>query len=77
MSNHFHILLEVPPMPEDGLTDAEFEKRLQATQTEVGVAAVKRLATARAEGREDEVREIVERYSYRMHDLSEFMKSLL
>jgi len=78
MSNHFHILLEVPPMPESGLTDGEFEKRLLATQTEAGVAEVMiRLATARAEGREDVVKEIVESYTYRMHDLSEFMKSLL
>ncbi len=78
MSNHFHILLEVPPMPEGGLTDGEFEKRLLATQTEASVAEVmKRLATARAEGREDEADEILESYTYRMHDLSEFMKSLL
>ena len=78
MSNHFHILLEVPPLPEGGLTDGEFEKRLLATQTEAGVAEVmKRLATARSEGREDVAKEIIESYTYRMHDLSEFMKSLL
>ena len=78
MSNHFHILLEVPPMPESGLTDEAFEKRLLATRTEAGVAVVmKRLATARAEKNEDEVKEIFESYTYRMHDLSEFMKSLL
>ena len=78
MSNHFHILLEVPPMPEEGLTDTVFEKRLLATQTEAGVAVVMtRLATARAENREDEVKAIFESYTYRMHDLSEFMKSLL
>jgi putative transposase len=28
MSNHFHILLEVPPMPRDGLHDAELLRRL-------------------------------------------------
>ena len=28
MSNHFHILLEVPPMPEGGVSDAELLKRL-------------------------------------------------
>ena len=78
MSNHFHILLEVPPMAEGGLSDGEFEKRLLATQTEAGVAVVmKRLATARAEGREEEVKEIFESYTYRMHNLSEFMKCLL
>ena len=30
MSNHFHILLEVPPMPQGGLTDVELLKRLRA-----------------------------------------------
>jgi hypothetical protein len=30
MSNHFHILLEVPPMPEDGIPDAELFERLGA-----------------------------------------------
>ena len=30
MSNHFHVLLEVPPMPEGGLTDDELLKRLGA-----------------------------------------------
>ncbi len=28
MSNHFHILLEFPPMPKAGLSDAELLKRL-------------------------------------------------
>ena len=28
MDNHFHLLLEVPPMPENGLSDGELLKRL-------------------------------------------------
>ena len=28
MSNHFHILLEVPPLPGEGLSDEELLKRL-------------------------------------------------
>jgi putative transposase len=84
MSNHFHILLEVPPMPEGGLTDDELLKRLSATSTEAFVAEVAReLAEARstvAEGRGDEavlVGRIHARFTYRMHNLSEFMKALL
>ena len=78
MSNHFHILLEVPPMPERGVSDVELLKRLSATYTEAFVAVVaKELATARAEQREALVAEIHARFTYRMHDLSEFMKTLL
>jgi REP element-mobilizing transposase RayT len=78
MSNHFHLLLEVPPMPEGGISDEELLKRLMATNTEAFVAVVAReLAEARAAGREALAEEIHARFSYRMHDLSEFMKTLL
>ena len=78
MSNHFHILLEVPPMPEGGISDGELLKRLAATNSEAFVAVVaKELAEARAEGRESWVAEIHSRFTYRMHNLSEFMKTLL
>ena len=78
MSNHFHILLEVPPMPEDGLADDVFFGRLRAIYSEAFVAEVAREMTeAREAGREDLVAEIRARFTYRMHDLSEFMKTLL
>lgn len=78
MSNHFHILLEVPPMAEGGISDEELLMRLGAIQSEAAVAAVaKELADAREAGREELVAEIRARFTYRMHDLSEFMKTLL
>ena len=78
MSNHFHILLEVPPMPEAGISDGELLKRLSAVQTEAYVALIaKELVEARAAGRDALVAEIHARFSYRMHSLSEFMKTLL
>ncbi|NQX02924.1 hypothetical protein HQ447_19880 [bacterium] len=78
MSNHFHILLEVPPMAEGGMTDGELLKRLLAIQTEAFVAGVaKEIAEARAAERNEWVAEIHGRFTYRMHDLSEFMKTLL
>ncbi len=78
MSNHFHILLEVPPLPAGGLGDEELLKRLSAIYNEAVVAAVaKEIAEARAAGDEAGVGAIHERYTYRMHDLSEFMKTLL
>ena len=78
MSNHFHILLEVPPMPEGGISDGELLKRLSATNTESFMAVVaKELREARSQGREDRVAKIHSRFTYRMHSLSEFMKTLL
>ena len=78
MSNHFHILLEVPPMPQGGLSDDELLKRLSAIYTEAAVAVVaKELADARNAGNPSPVADIHGRFTYRMHDLSEFMKTLL
>jgi REP element-mobilizing transposase RayT len=83
MGNHVHILLEVPPMAEGGLSDAELLLRLRAIYSAPVVALVaKELAEARKNvkaGLADvsSVREIHERYTYRMHDLGQFMKTLL
>ncbi len=83
MCNHVHLLLEVPPMAVGGLSDEELLKRLGAISSEVEVAGVaKELREARQRVRDGladarMVSRIHERYSYRMHDLGEFMKTLL
>jgi len=78
MSNHFHILLEVPPMAEGGLTDAELLRRIGCTNSSSFVATVRQeLERARAEENEAWAAQIHERFTYRMHSLSEFMKTLL
>jgi hypothetical protein len=84
MSNHFHLLLEIPPLAEDGLSDQELLKRLSALYTEAFVAAVaKELADARTAvytnegGVGEAVEAIHRRFTYRMQDLGEFMKGLL
>jgi len=83
MCNHVHVLLEVPPMQEGGLTDEELLKRLRAIYPEAVVSLVaKELHEARKAIRDglaadSYAREIHERYTYRMHDLGEFMKTLL
>jgi hypothetical protein len=78
MSNHFHIQLEVPPMPDGGITDEELLKRLGAIYNEAFVATV---AMELIEARKTENQRLVEkihaRFTYRMHDLSELMKTLL
>ncbi|MGD9418604.1 MAG: transposase, partial [Verrucomicrobiota bacterium JB025] len=78
MSNHFHLLLEVPPMAEGGISDDELLRRLRALYGEGFVGEVaKELLDARERGLDFRVREIHERFTYRMHDLSEFMKGFL
>ena len=121
MSNHFHLLLEVPPPPQGGLDDSALLQRLSALYSEAFVAEV---ATELMEARKDtaggmdgmdrasaadrgsvasaadgidrtsavggmdkasaadsmsalRVAKIHARFTYRMHDLSEFMKGLL
>jgi REP element-mobilizing transposase RayT len=85
MCNHFHLLLEVTPRPKVVLTDEQLLKRLGALYPQAFVATVaKEMAEARhvvaqglaADG-EAYVQRIHERFTYRMHDLSEFMKTLL
>jgi REP element-mobilizing transposase RayT len=78
MCNHIHLLVEVPPMPEGGFTDAGLLERLGAMYNEAEVAEVAgELAEARRHGTARRVAEIHARYTYRMHDLSEFMKTLM
>jgi len=83
MSNHIHLLLEVPPMPEGGFTDEELLDRLRAIYHEAMVAEVdKELRETRKKvkaglAHEQWVEAIHQRFTYRMHDLSEFMKTLM
>ena len=83
MCNHAHLLLEVPPLKAGGLTDGELLDRLGALHNEAEVAEVaKELREAREKVRaglagEVLVTRIHERFTYRMHDLGEFMKALL
>ena len=85
MCNHFHLLLEVTPRPKGPLTDEELLKRIGGLYPKAFVAAVaKELAAARqvvaqglATDGEAYVHRVHGRFTYRMHDLSEFMKTLL
>ncbi len=84
MCNHFHLLLEVPPMADSGLSDEELLKRLSAIYSEAFVAGVaKELGEARTadyaaeSGLEEALAAIHKRFTYRMQDLGEFMKGLL
>jgi len=83
MCNHLHLLLEVPPPPAGGISDGELLQRLRAIYNGPVVAGVAReLDEARRKQRDGlagdgYAEEIRARYTYRMHDLSEFMKSVM
>jgi REP element-mobilizing transposase RayT len=78
MSNHYHILLEVPPMPKGGLPAEEVFRRLRVLYSETRVAEVEAAyERAQEQGPEDGGARVLEEFTYRMHDLSEFMKGLL
>jgi len=64
MSNHFHVLLEVPPVSEDGISGGLLVKRLAALYPERFVAGVEaELAGARKDGNEVLVAEIHARFT--------------
>ena len=81
MTNHFHMMLEVPRMPEGGISDAELLKRLGVLYPQMVVDGVAReLEEARGPESVDPQRSaaaVHERFTYRMHNLGEFMKCLL
>jgi REP element-mobilizing transposase RayT len=85
MCNHIHLLVEITPRPHNGLSDQELLDRLRHIQSEAQVALVaKELADARksiADGivknPEAHIAAIHERFTWRMHDLSQFMQGFL
>ncbi len=65
-------------MPEGGISDEELMKRLAAVYSDAFVAEVREaLDEARKAGKAELAEEIHRRFTYRMHNLSEFMKTLL
>ncbi|NBB78406.1 MAG: transposase [Verrucomicrobia bacterium] len=77
MSNHFHVLVRVPEN-DRAVSDAELLRRfkvLYPKPTKYQTASFRRLENALKEGTEDAVK-IRSQLLARMHDLSEFMKTL-
>ena len=76
LSNHFHVLLEVPPRPEVAPSTDEILARCRALYSRAGMVAVDEEfgdALRRGGGALEQVRE---KYLKRMWDLSEFMRTL-
>ena len=76
LSNHFHVLLAVPPRPEVDLTDDEILERCRALYSPQAMVEVEwEFAEAQRLGGVEHER-LRTRYLKRMWDLSEFMKTL-
>ena len=76
LSNHFHLLLEVPPRPAVALTDAEILERCRELYSPEGMIAVEwEFEEAQRIGGAVHER-LRARFLRRMFDLSEFMKTL-
>lgn len=80
MSNHFHILLEIPPQAEtEGieLSDEEFLAKLGGAYSAAYVKEVRMCMQLLNKNQATKaMRELKEKYTYRMGSMPEFMKSL-
>ena len=78
MGNHFHVLVEVPPRPEETMGDEELLERLGLIYSDLKVAEVRGQLQMRREAGDDAGAEALkeEKFLYRMWDLSQFMKVL-
>jgi REP element-mobilizing transposase RayT len=80
MSNHFHILVEIPEAPEDrgkSWSDEEFLRHVSIVYFGKYYRAIKKeLTTLREERRDAEAEEFRDRFFARMWDLSRFMHDL-
>ena len=108
MSNHFHLLLEVPPKitkvgrfvlplnssslpaeaadaagdcrrsaPGSAISEEDFYKRLRELYSDAVVEGVRaQVEDAQTRNHPEEVARVFNHYAYRMHDLSEYMKTL-
>ncbi len=74
LDNHFHLLLEIPERVD--ISDDEFKRRLSALYTEDAVNIVMQVIKDYRATDEDALADREkEKYTYRMYDISEFMKT--
>ena len=75
MSNHFHILLQVPARPQISLSDEELLERCALLYDTKELKKIRRQLTLRKD-RVKDWNQFREKYLCRMWDVSQFMKSL-
>jgi len=77
MSNHFHILLEVPDRPKELLSDPELVRRLKGLSGMNSASTIEQqLGWFRERGQEEAAEALRQRVLSRMWDVSAFMKLL-
>ena len=80
MSNHFHLLVEVPPKVKGEsveISDEDLLAGLKSMYSNVFYRGIEQmLEKFRADGADAAVEELKAKFTCRMHDLSEFMKGL-
>lgn len=80
MSNHFHVLVEVPPKQKGAavaMTDEDFLAKIKAMYSPAHSMDVEQmLGRFRESGADEAALELKAKYTCRMHDLSEFMKGV-
>ena len=76
LDNHFHLLLHVPERPE--LSEAEVLRRIRGLYGRIRVANVQMdLESLREQGRTVEAEKLLDGFTHRMYDLSEYMKMVM
>ena len=80
MSNHFHLLVEVPPKEKGAavtLSDEDFLARLKPMYSKIYYRGIEQmLERFRGDGADGAALDLKAKFTCRMHDLSEFMKGL-
>ncbi|MFT4547715.1 MAG: putative transposase [Verrucomicrobiales bacterium] len=76
LSNHFHVLVEVPPRPFVDPSDEEILERCRALYSPDSMLAIEREFEEAQRVGSDPLQQLRARFLKRMWDLSEFMKTL-
>ncbi|MFT4551044.1 MAG: putative transposase [Verrucomicrobiales bacterium] len=76
LSNHFHVLLEVPARPEEPLSDGQILERCRALYSSDAMIAIEWEFDQARSRSGTALENLRQKYLHRMWDLSEFMKTL-
>jgi REP element-mobilizing transposase RayT len=77
LDNHFHLVVAVPKAPQTPLTDEELLARIEALSGTAGSKATRQQLTwFRERNQHEQAEALRRRYLVRMHDISQFMKTL-
>lgn len=77
MSNHFHLLVEVPAKPEVPMSEDDLIKHIGSCHGKLRAQMVaEEVRQYRAVGAHEAAQRVLDSYWVRMHDLSQFMKTL-